>query len=270
MTHRTHSLLLTRPVKVAVVGCGGNGSQLLNGLARLDRSIRELGHPGGLQVTAYDPDKVSVANMGRQLFSPADIGLPKATVLVHRLNCFFGLDWKGRNEIFKEVSPSDDSPDRVDLLITCVDTAKARREIHEAISRKERATPLYWLDLGNRQQDGQVILGQPIAWTREINPPGHYGQPIDCPAHPMNPRRLRTVVEVFPELLDRRLREDNAPSCSLAEALEKQDLFINDHISRWALQLLWSLFRRGEIAHHGYFINLESGSVNPLPVPEAV
>lgn len=266
MTHPTNSLLLTRSVKVAVVGCGGNGSQVLNRLARLDRAIRECGHPGGLEVTAYDPDNVSVANIGRQLFSPADVGLPKATVLVHRLNCFFGLDWKARVEIFKEVSHLDDSPDRVDLLITCVDTAKARREIHYAITSKARASPLYWLDLGNRQNDGQVVLGQPVAYTQEV---GYRKEEKNTLAHPMNPRRLKTVTEIFPELLDPNLQEDNTPSCSLAEALDKQELFINDHIVSWAMQTLWFLFRRGRIEHHAYFINLESGSVNALPVPEA-
>jgi PRTRC genetic system ThiF family protein len=70
-------------VTVDLIGCGGNGSQMLTGLARLDRALRALGHPG-LVVTAWDPDTVSEANVGRQLFSPSDVGLNKATVLVHR------------------------------------------------------------------------------------------------------------------------------------------------------------------------------------------
>jgi hypothetical protein len=73
---------------------------------------------------------------------------------------------------------------------------------------------------------------------------------------------------MFPEILNPRFKEDNQPSCSLAEALEKQDLFINQSVATYALHLLWRLFRAGSIEHHGYFINLESGRVNPLPVPD--
>lgn len=143
-----------------------------------------------------------------------------------------------------------------DVLITCVDTAKSRRGIHHGITdhtRGANGTPIYWLDLGNRSRDGQVILGEP--WDR-TNGPHRDG-------------RLPTVVEVFPELLDTRLKEDNRPSCSLAEALESQDLFINDHLSRWALQILWDLFLHAKIGYHGVFINLaDDPPVRRLPVPK--
>lgn len=60
--------------------------------------------------------------------------------------------------------------------------------------------------------------------------------------------------------------EDNTPSCSLAEALEKQDLFINQGVATFALQLLWQFIREGGLNIHGYFINLETGKVTPLPI----
>ena len=78
---------------------------------------------------------------------------------------------------------------------------------------------------------------------------------------------LPTVLDLFPELDREDFEEEDTPSCSLAEALDKQDLFVNDHVSRWALHLLWVWFSQGKIAHHGYFINLEDGRVNPIPVP---
>ncbi|MBO8471748.1 MAG: ThiF family adenylyltransferase, partial [Bacteroidetes bacterium] len=65
------------PVTVNVIGAGGTGSQVLTCLARFDTALRGLGHPG-LFVTVYDPDTVTEANIGRQLFSPSDIGLNKA------------------------------------------------------------------------------------------------------------------------------------------------------------------------------------------------
>ena len=67
--HYTDSYLLNpqHPVTVNLIGAGGTGSQVLTNLARLDVTLRALGHPG-LFVTLYDPDIVTEANIGRQLF----------------------------------------------------------------------------------------------------------------------------------------------------------------------------------------------------------
>lgn len=249
------------PVEVVLAGVGGSGSQMLTGLARLDHAMRALGHPHGLHVTVFDPDLVSESNVGRQLYYPCDIGLPKAVVAVHRINAAFGLAWDARTVRYQGTTRGDWSGSFAfpAILVTCVDSAKARREIHTGIWGAGGGTPYYWLDLGNRQVDGQVILGQPIAFEKDAK-----GKP-----HADLPERLRCVTEVFPELLDKRRKEDNTPSCSLAEALESQDLFINQAVVTWGLQLLWGLFRDGGIDHQGYFINLRDGRVNPLPVRTA-
>src|SRR3569833_773725 len=93
MPHFTPAELISRTVDVHLVGCGGNGSQMLTGLTRQNQAITTLGHRG-LSVVVHDPDTVSEANMGRQLFSAADIGQYKAIALTHRINAFFGLDWQ--------------------------------------------------------------------------------------------------------------------------------------------------------------------------------
>lgn len=94
--HYTDSYLINpqHPVTVNLIGAGGTGSQVLTCLARLDITLRGLGHPG-LFVTLYDPDIVTESNIGRQLFSPSDMGLNKAQCLITRINNFFGNDWKG-------------------------------------------------------------------------------------------------------------------------------------------------------------------------------
>ena len=70
--HYTDSYLINpqHPVTVNLIGAGGTGSQVLTCLARLDITLRALGHPG-LFVTLYDPDIVTESNIGRQLFSPS-------------------------------------------------------------------------------------------------------------------------------------------------------------------------------------------------------
>jgi PRTRC genetic system ThiF family protein len=220
--------------------------------------LRSIGHPGGLHVVAWDPDHVTEANVGRQLFYPGDIGESKSIVLVNRLNLCFGLRWEARATVWKLASGPGPQ-----LLISCVDTARARRVIHQGVSGKGYGGPLYWLDLGNRQHDGQVVLGEPDP-GKTFTDTGRADRRLK--ANPPAPR-LPTVMDLFPELLDEKLPEDDRPSCSLAEALETQDLFINQHCATWALELLWRLFRDGRIQHHGAFVNLKDGEVRALPVP---
>ena len=119
-THYLPPELLRSTVRVALVGCGGSGSQMLTALARLHVSLVALGHPGGLQVTTFDPDRVSESNVGRQLFAPADVGQFKSTVLTARLNLFYGLAWRAETERFP-----DDASNMWDIVIGCVDTKAA-------------------------------------------------------------------------------------------------------------------------------------------------
>ncbi len=235
--HNIKQNMLENTVRVALVGCGGVGSQVLTGLARLHTAMLALGHPGGLEVTAYDNDTVSVSNVGRQLFSPADVGQNKAFLLIHRINTFFGLNWDAVPVRFG----SERYTNNYDVIISCVDTKQSRRDIKK-IAEKQRC---YWLDTGNDVATGQVVLG-----CYSCNKEEH----------------LPSVVEMFPEILDESIPEDNTPTCSLAEALESQDLFIGQSVATFALQMLWSLFRNGQVNHHGYFINLKEGMVLPMKI----
>jgi len=232
----------TSPIRIDLVGIGGTGSQLVGGLARLHVALRSLGHPYGLSLTLWDGDNVSEANIGRQLFSPGDIGRNKAIVLAHRINHYFGLSWQARPEKWRSHGANPD------ILVTCVDTAAARREVHQKIedTLHHGVRPVLWLDCGNSQRSGQVMLGC-------IQGKGRSG---DAPL----------MEQLLPEIFDASIPEDNRPSCSLAEALESQDLFINQAVATWAGQLLWNLLRGGETEVCGYWINLEEGRVSPVPV----
>ena len=58
MKHITPIQFYTNPVHVDLIGCGGTGSLVLSGLVRLHLAMKSLGHPYGLEVTAWDPDRV--------------------------------------------------------------------------------------------------------------------------------------------------------------------------------------------------------------------
>ena len=88
--HYTDNYLLKpyHPVTVFIIGAGGTGSQVITNLARMDTALQASGHPG-LHVTLFDPDTVTQANIGRQLFSETELGMNKAIAAVTRINRFF-------------------------------------------------------------------------------------------------------------------------------------------------------------------------------------
>lgn len=252
MKHYLPSRLATREVKVLLVGAGGSGSRMLDNLVCLHRAMLALGHPQGLAVTLVDDDRVSTANVGRQAFYPCDVGSYKAITLINRANMAMGTtEW--RAEVCR-LNTSTRLGD-FDLVIGAVDNRAARLAILRGLERVSGGTR-YYLDLGNRSGDGQVLLGQVTADKRKTD----------------DGERLPHIGEMFPELIDskRDKLEDDGPSCSLAEALEKQSLFINTAVSLFASSLLFQLFTKGSIENHGAFVNLDQMMVMPIAVDKEV
>ena len=250
MEHTINSNLLGKRIKVYLIGVGGNGAQMATCLARLDIAMKALGHPHGLHVTAFDADRVSEANVGRQVYSRADIGQYKSVLTIHRLNQFYGLDWIAQPCRFEDYRSSSYLRPSADLLISCVDTRSARRTLHGMLF--DSYATGYWLDLGNTESTAQVVLGE----TRRT---------IHRAATAQSPR-LPCVTELFPELLDATQPDDNKPSCSVRMSLASQGLFINDVAVRHAAQLLYELFSNGRIQHHGVLVNLNSKRSGPIDI----
>src|ERR1700749_2948450 len=97
-------LLGHRAIRVLVIGAGGTGSAIVMGLPYLDQAMRVWGHHHGLAVTLMDSDLVSETNCTRQPFSVSDIGQNKATVLINRINLFWGMNWQSVPQSFHERS----------------------------------------------------------------------------------------------------------------------------------------------------------------------
>lgn len=253
--HYTENYLLAplHPIEVNIIGAGGTGSQVLTSLARINCALLQLGHPG-LHVTVIDGDVVTKSNLGRQLFSYAEVGLNKAVVLATRINRFFGFDW----EAVRENYPYDGCG-TANITITCVDNVKARIQIGKFLRKnrkgtegdKDRTKPYYWLDFGNTTDTGQVVLGTINAVKQPKTNDAETASKLQC------------VDEIFD--LHNVSDEDSGPSCSLAEALRKQDLFINSTIAQFGCNIFWKLFS-GSIESHGAFLNLKNLKSNPITI----
>src|SRR5579863_2860025 len=241
-------LLRHRAVRVLIIGAGGTGSAVVMGLPYLDQAMRVWGHRDGLEVVMMDADVVTETNCVRQPFAASDIGQNKATVLINRINLFWGTQWQAVPNNFHARSFERNYDRTPDLIIGCVDTRAARRAIERSFSRALNHVS-YWLDLGNNAASGQYVLGQPLnARNRR------------------KAERLRTVSELYPEIVDEKAGEDRLPSCSALEALERQEPFINQTLAASALAMLAQLLRYGRLRHHGAFFNAKTGQMCALPI----
>ena len=254
--HFTENRLLraTNPVKLHLIGGGGTGSRVLTALAQLNHAMAALGHPG-LEVTLWDGDTVTEANRGRQLFAQSEVGLPKAVALIQRTNRFFGTAWKARDHRFDGQAHAEIG----DIYLSCVDNVDTRFALAQwlgqlEIQRHEQECPAYWMDFGNGRKSGQVILATI----------GDIPQPQSEKFTTVS--QMPFVTEAYGELLRQSEDEDQAPSCSLEEALQQQDLFINGALAQLGASLLWDLFRNGMTHYSGFFLNLGDFRAQPVPL----
>lgn len=233
------------PITVAIVGTGGTGSEFIRKFASIAYTLNRVRNLD-MKVTVWDPDKISKANCGRQLFSHSDIGRFKSDVMVERINKFYSMGWKSEPEKFDPANRSGPS----NIVISCVDNIKSRMEIrtivnnHRDMKYGNREHKNYlWIDTGNDFNKGNVIMD---------GVPDIHGT------------KLPGVLDIFGGLND--IEEDNTPSCSLAEAISQQHIMINTFVANVACTLIYEVLTQSYIEWSGAFINLESLKISKIPI----
>lgn len=247
-------------VTINVVGCGGTGSHVLSSLAAMNHALVSMGRQP-LHVKAFDPDVVTEHNVGRQAFSTADIGENKANVLISRINRFYGAAWTAVPTRFGIEKPRPefhrDFFYGANFTISCVDTVESRKEIQHVLHEMamedtkvpDYAFPYYWMDIGNSDKFGQVILGT----VKHVPQLAREQQRIEfC--------QLPDFFAEFPYAKDNPVE----PSCSMAESLMHQDLFINKIMATYAIQMLWELLMQFRINYRGLYVNLNDGKTSKI------
>lgn len=212
--------------QIALFGCGGTGSHVAYGLARINHQLKQLGKPA-FHVTAYDHDVVSYANIGRQAFYEPDVGHNKAKVLMERINFCYRTNWRA----VPKKAPSSVTQD---LFIACVDTVKSR----ESIAKSWRKKGCYMIDCGNARTSGQILIGQDRG---------------DLP----------NIYDEHSDLIYGEEQQDE-PGC--VDPLKKQDLFVNNVVACHALNLIWTLLRWESLQVRGIFFDLARGISNPIKI----
>ena len=233
---------LERPIQIWQIGAGGNGSEMIEILARMHQAVQAFGHPHGFQVTLWDGGTVTEANIVRQRFWACDIGHNKASLTISRFNAFLGTNWSGIPRPFRKNHVRNS---RVpDLVIGCVDSVASRKTILAGTMRAlcHPSHECLYLDLGNGTHTGQVVLGH-----------------LNCR---QNAIRLPHVFDLFSEL--NAMEDDNRPSCSAEDSLLRQTFGVNKTMAVCAGNLLWSLLTQPKIDHHGVYVDSRSNRVNPI------
>lgn len=237
-------------VHVLLVGCGGTGSFLALHLARMAYHAKEK---RGIRInlTLIDPDQVEEKNIGRQNFCPAEVGRNKARALMERYNRAFGLDIVAYARPFDDVRIAFQDRKTMYLMAGCVDNPEARRGMQDVVGRKEGR--LWWLDGGNHDHSGQVLLGNEVGLlSPAISPLGV------CTALP-------SPGTQHPELLvsnapPRGQESDEALSCADLAVQEVQGLMVNQAVAGWMASYIYRLLLSYELDMYATYFDLLAGS----------
>ena len=244
-----HPLL---PLTITVIGAGGTGSMFLQHLARIVYSYQSL-FARRIVVVVVDEDTVTAGNVGRQCYGENEVFHNKAQLIVGRINRFYGFEWLAKPKHFELPAEKADHMmlrEEVcsNIMVTCVDNLQARRDVYEFIKDarkgfKHEYYPYFWIDIGNTKTTGNVVVESAnMEW----------------------PSALDVYADNYVD------HGDDEPSCSLAMALNKQDLFINSQCALVAAKWLWECLSNSNIEPHmdwrGAFINLETFNIKKLKV----
>ncbi len=140
---RPHPAQSFKNLSVAIVGAGALGNFAAPTLVLL----------GCRRITVFDPDRVDVTNLNRQIFFAQDVGAMKALALAYRLNMFFGTEIHGVPQAFDE--QTDLSP--FDVVLDCVDNFETRL----VLSRRAQKEGKILVSGGTGPDRGQVVCYHP-------------------------------------------------------------------------------------------------------------
>ena len=252
-----NAFLLDNPW-ITVVGCGGTGGFVAEGLCRLFQG-REA------TIVLVDHDRVEPHNLLRQNFYSDDVGKFKSQVLADRLarayNRPVGYSVYPFREYNESRSHEHGYPGLVDygdsLIIGCADNTAARRAMAECLP----GDPRRWLiDAGNDTNWGQVLVGNVSDRVSWDEPPFSDETCHLAPAPTLQRPDLLTAVSTRPPDVD----------CAAALDLTDQDPTINQMMASLVLQVVRRMVA-GTCPFMALYLDMDLGTVTPTYVtPEAV
>lgn len=153
--------LLMTHIHTIIIGAGGTGGHLFDRIARLAYGMNIDVEKPDMTLTLVDGDRVEENNLLRQNFTLDDLGENKATALANRYYDQMGIATKVSTDYL--TTPLDvinllDSEASMNIIVGAVDNHTARYQIEQAMVDVADAYNAVWLDSGNMDRFGQVIV----------------------------------------------------------------------------------------------------------------
>lgn len=243
-----------KPIALVVVGCGGTGGYVAQGLARLMYENRRQGGPN-LVLMLIDGDEVEPANCGRQLFAPSEVGRNKAEALTARLSAVWGLPITAIPRMADATLLRDlgrGAPTHLKVVIGCVDNAPARRAI--AVTMEQWVVTV---DCGNAEHTGQVAVGT-----------------TNDPQRLRGALALRSVATALPSpylvypnlLVDPVIRLQTDDDCAAAVQENRQGLNVNTMVADIAGEYVTRLVRDRRITSFRTQVDVRDLAMRSWPI----
>lgn len=243
---------------VTVVGCGGTGGFVANDLCRL--------LPLYARLALVDHDRVEERNLSRQDFLGEELGQFKSEALAKRLARRYDrpIAYSTSPIALTQISYPG-------LVIGCVDNGLARRDIAQRLSERsslgwvvgysaalppelqsgpQRQTDLWWVDAGNGENYGQVLIGNAGGADFDLGKGIAYALP------------LPTIQR--PDLLTQIPPQDDCAQ------IADQGPTINQTMAALVVEVVRKIID-GSCPWMQLYIDMEAGTLHPiLATPEAV
>ena len=241
--------------RILVVGCGGTGSFVAEGLCRLlintDASLMLIDH-----------DRVEAHNLIRQQFFSGDAGKFKSQALAERLSRQYGRsigysvypymhdliheDWGGG--LTTRAAQG--------IIIGCVDSVAARRSIAEKWGYGN-----WWIDAGNGYSSGQVLIGN-TSVVEQLE--GSFDREMqEVVALPLPTLQLPSLLA--PPTIPIKDTRD----CAEAVMAEDQSPVINQAMATLVLEFMHRLLQ-GTLCWMGAYLDMEAGTLQTVPAEPMV
>jgi len=251
----TVSLASNENPKLVIVGCGGTGSLVAEGLCRL------LIH-SDLTLMLVDFDRVEPHNLLRQNFFAGEVGKFKSQALAERLSRQYGRKigysvMPYERDMFDEPMGAGMYHKAMSLIIIgCVDTAEARRSIADSLISNWNN---WWLDAGNGHHSGQVLLGN----TGKLD---GLKESFDIASHAVSKLPLPSLQ--LPTLLIPPVEKTRPRDCAEAVEDDEQSPTINQAMAILVVDFTYRLLS-GTLTNMGAYIDLDAGTLQTVPATPA-
>ncbi|MDD5411129.1 MAG: ThiF family adenylyltransferase [Methylobacter sp.] len=242
---------------IVVVGCGGTGSFLAEGLCRL---LEGCANP----IVLIDPDHIEQHNLIRQNFYSKELGMFKCQALAERLSRQYGRKicyspWPFEWDFSRSLVQSLHRNNRKLVVFGCVDNASARQAIAHKWNNGD-----WWIDAGNGKKSGQILVGN-------ISKDNSYIFEYRERLKEDEVQFLPIPSYQQPDLLIPVPGEDKPRDCAQAVIEDEQSPLINQMMATLALDIFDRL-RTNTLSWMGLYVNLgDDVSLKPVPItPENV